>query len=375
MKKIKNYIIILLLSLLIIPLNIVNAVDIETSTEEKLNEKDGFDKYFDADNTITVEKEINHNYFVAGNNVNDKSTTNGIMFAAANNLNSNSKIDYAFMFANTANITSLIENDLFLLANNINIIDTAITRDAYILGNQINISNTTIGNNVALSGSVIKLNNITINGNLEIDASEIIIEQNVTITGTIRYNETAKTQNIENVSSKETKTYKVETISKKEKIINEIKDVSISIIALIVTTIFIYIIFPKSTKLIDKKITKKEIGLRISKGLVILIITPIIGFLLLISTIAYPLGIITLLLYGILIYLSIIIPSILIGDYVITKLIKKEENIYLSIILGIIIVKVISLIPFIGTVLYFLTMLYGIGQIYELINNSRETKK
>ena len=83
-------------------------------------------------------------------------------------------------------------------------------------------------------------------------------------------------------------------------------------------------------------------------------------------------GVVALIIYGLLIYISEIIFSYIIAQYLDKKYIKKNLNNYVLIILGIFITKVISIIPLIGGLMYFIIMLLGLGIIMNIIIEAKK---
>ena len=97
-----------------------------------------------------------------------------------------------------------------------------------------------------------------------------------------------------------------------------------------------------------------------------MIAVPIISILLMVSIICLPLGMIALLLYGIIIYLSSIISSVYFGKLIGSRCLKLD-NIYLQILIGIIITTLIKLIPMIGGLYSFIIVILGFGLICNIL--------
>ena len=91
-----------------------------------------------------------------------------------------------------------------------------------------------------------------------------------------------------------------------------------------------------------------------------------------ITVIALPLSLIMLCFYILAIYLSIIFSGYILGHYIVTKLMHKESNEYLEIVIGIIITKIGSLIPFLGVLFTSVMFLYGLGLIMSLISKKNK---
>jgi len=140
---------------------------------------------------------------------------------------------------------------------------------------------------------------------------------------------------------------------------------------LCLTLIFaaITLIFPNLfTKLHDKYETI-EIGEIIevfTKGLVALILIPIIIILLFCTLIGIPLAIILLLFYGIAIYLSTIFVAYVLGYKIWQKVFDKDINILALGLIGLFILFLCSLIPGVRTLVSIITTLIGLGLIVSI---------
>ena len=77
-------------------------------------------------------------------------------------------------------------------------------------------------------------------------------------------------------------------------------------------------------------------------------------------------------LYTIIIMLSKVIFGYVIGKYIWNQLIKKEERIYLIGLLGIPLVYLLSIIPYVGGIITFVSLVYSFGVITNLILDSRK---
>jgi hypothetical protein len=76
-----------------------------------------------------------------------------------------------------------------------------------------------------------------------------------------------------------------------------------------------------------------------------------------ITVIGIPLGLISFVIYGLLIYLSKIPAALWIGE----KILKNEEKPYLPMVLGILILLLVGFIPYLGKFVSFVAIFFGIG--------------
>ena len=104
-----------------------------------------------------------------------------------------------------------------------------------------------------------------------------------------------------------------------------------------------------------------------TKGLVFLILIPIIIFILFLMSIGIPLALILLALYFIIMYLSFIFTGYLLGYKIWQRFFNNDINLLVVGIFGIAILFVLSLIPGISFIVSTLSMIIGIGIIYDTL--------
>ena len=343
----KKKIIIILMFLLLIPIVSVYAGKNDNSTNE----------------ASTAELKENNSIFLAGDDVSTTKDIAGILFMAGNVLNSNNYIEYGMLAGNDIFISGEIEKDLFVAGNVIKIDKTAsIGRDVYIAGSNVTID-TDVPGNVYIYGDKINLNG-DIAGDVYLGANTINFGDDIKIAGKIKYNDDATVNNFkeDNVGS-----YETYEIDDEESWLDILKSKLIYCLTLIVTGGIIHLLFKKLYNKIPKDIEGMKLLKKLFVGFVFLIIVPIISVLLFISSVGLPLGIIALLIYGIMIYLSQIVSSTVIGHNVLTKLCKEKENPLLSIIIGSVLFVLLTSIPYVGTALFMVFMLIGLGLFVEIV--------
>lgn len=98
-------------------------------------------------------------------------------------------------------------------------------------------------------------------------------------------------------------------------------------------------------------------------GLLILILTPIVVVLLMVTVIGIPIGLVLFAAYLIYFYLSVMFVAIFIGKKILRQNGKTRAGV-LALSIGLIIYGIISLIPIIGGLFTFLVMLIGMGALF-----------
>jgi cytoskeletal protein CcmA (bactofilin family) len=133
--------------------------------------------------------------------------------------------------------------------------------------------------------------------------------------------------------------------------------------ALVIGLVLISLWRDEIKKITDKMIEKT--GASIGWGIIVMLLTPIIAILLLITLIGIPLAGLLMLFWLIALCLSKIIVGILIGRQLLEKFWKKQKDSMIwAMIIGIIITQIIFSIPLVGWLLCLAAAWWGLGGIY-----------
>ena len=109
------------------------------------------------------------------------------------------------------------------------------------------------------------------------------------------------------------------------------------------------------------KISRRQSGSAIGWGFLTLLLTPIIGLIFTISLIGTPLGVLTFLYYALSLYLAQLVSGLIIGNHLLKD--NKFKKPCQGLLLGIVILSILKLIPFLGWIAYFILILFGLGTL------------
>ena len=317
---------------------------------------------YKADTELIIDENYNSSTFFAGQELttNEDTKINGIAFIASQKSTIEGTSDYLAAASADIKIRGEVINDSFIATDKLSLYGK-LNRDLYAIANNAYLSNEIKGN-IRLFASKVKLENVVIGKNVTIYADIIEFGKNVEIKGKLKYNKNATVKNIENATVNSVTTYESDNYS--QSFISILLSTIASTLNYILIGIIMLYIFPK---LFNKKFEGKYMGF----GALTLLLAPIVFLVLLMIPFTISLGFISILLFILLIYISIIIPSYMIGDYINKELLKNKESKYISLIIGIIVINLITCIPFIGGFIFFMAMLYGIGYIIQNLKNLR----
>ena len=346
MKKIMKYILIFVISLF----TMVGFASAKSNSTE----------LFQYNDKLEINKKINGTAFFAGNEVKINEKINGIGFIAGEKIKINEEQDYLFLFGLNVDVDSNVDKDIFIFGENVKVNEN-IKRDAYLAGTSI-VINGNVERNTYIYATTVEIKG-TLNGNVYVNATNIKINDNASIKGTLKYNDNALVDGVND--GIKTKTYSLkENYSIGEYIYSFIS----SYVGIVIVGLVLVYLLEKVFKTALKEVNNKKEIIRICiRGFILLICVPIITITLLMTGLFSSLSIIALVVYGLLIYLSEIFTAYLLAHYIDSKWINKKLNSYVLVILGLFVIRVLSIVPIIGGFISFVSLLLGLGILGNMI--------
>jgi len=305
-----------------------------------------------------------------------------------------------FMAGENQIIDKPIEGDLMISGGNIKISST-INGDAYVAGGQIDIDGTINGNliiaggNITISGNVLK-NVIVAGGQVKIDtpasidgylllgagkaellgtfsgpvklgAGDLLVGEKAVLkdnldadVSTSRISETSTIAGEKNIRIHETQKDTVRQTQPKPnfQLINGL-DIFAFFSKLVILLILVKLFGQKIIEVNSKKTFWSTLAL----GLVILIVIPFLSLFLFFTLVGIHLSWLIFSIYVLAMSLSGLFASILLGEYLAKKNYLKTKNQYLKAFVGLSILTLVGLLPFVGAITKFVAFLFGLGAI------------
>ena len=370
-------ILVILISLLV-PLSIAGvayAQQLETGGKTVVLPKDETvnKDYFAAGETVTLAGTINGDAYLAGGTVNIEGRVNGDLIAVGGIVNVRGKVENDVRIgAGQIIISGEIGGNATTGAGSVSITDSAKVNGSLVSGSgnlsifapigkglTIGAGNSTIGSEVtgditAGVGQLTFTPNAKVSGNVtywsDVDAQ---IQPGAQILGKIVHNFPPK-------PDKEKAAKAMGTFALAVKVISFIS-------ALIIGFLLIKFlpIFTQRTANTISKNALKSLGM----GILALILTPIIAVILLVTIVGIPLAFILLVAFAIELYLAKIFVSLVIGQKILKFLGQKAGNGW-SLVLGLIVFMIVTMVPIIGWIVALIVLLLGLGAI---VLQKRET--
>lgn len=339
------------------------------------------DSYYLAPNLT-----IDDNLYTAGADITIAGTLNGDVLATGGNINISGAVQGDVAAAGgTININNSVAGDIRVAGGTINIFNSS-GGDLIIAGGQINVGPDSssggdvkiFGGKVSYLGKASKTLNIkagsayidgTIVGDVAIEAEQVELGPNAVIQGNFDYS-ALKEATIKQGAQVEGLTNFTKIDIKKG---SETKGVAFSIFSIawlikilmmITAGIVIFYMFKQATnQIVDKsghKFWKQALI-----GFIVLIIVPVAVVLSFITVIGALLGIILLFMYIALMMIAGILTSLLFARLTLKYIFKKEayELNWWIIIIAVLVLGIISIIPFVGWIFTFIIFLSALGSV------------
>lgn len=263
-------------------------------------------------------------------------------------------------------VSSEVGGEMFIAGGNISVTSESIIKNNVdIYGGNINYSGNTL-KDLFITGEKVYLNG-NIKGNVKINSKELSLGPKTLIEGNLNY------------FSKEEINFADGAMVKGETILDEVKaeeveddnatfcfiscSVLLELLSMILIVLVLFYAFSSQTKKVIE-IAKSDFWKQALRGFTILVVVPIFAIICFITMIGWLFGLISLLLYLILIMLALFVSPIVFARVVLDVIKKKDWEIsWWIIILSILVLGLVSLIPIIGWILPFILILSSLGSV------------
>lgn len=316
--------------------------------------------------------------------------------------------------AQTININGHVDGDVICAGQTI-IINNDVAGNVRVAGNAIHINNN-VGKNVMTFGTTIMLSpdaeiegdmligaadadirgkiNKTLHGGaskvlikgfvgdgvfLDLGDSEnnhLVIAENSRIGGNVEYNAKEKAEISEKASIKGEVKQKLPAVAAMAKQKKQNADsvskfgIFFSVFSSILVGLILIFFWKDAIKRLKDNMID-NIGQSIGWGLLILITTPLAVVIIAVTIIGIPLAIILLITYLITLYLCKILAAMFIGRKVLDVISPgKEFSLIWNLVTGVILLQIVSFIPFIGSLIIFLATIWTLGAIAMMLRHA-----
>ena len=345
------------------------------------------DDLYLAGSEVTVDGTVNGDVIAVGNRVTINGDVNGSVTVAASIITIKGKVSNSVRAAgNEVNINSNIGNDLVVMAGSLAISPAgSIGRDLLAMSRAVYVNGPVTRNITGNANNLII--GSTVGGNVKVEAADVKLEPSASIAGNLEYsslNEAAI------AAGAAVKGKTIHTVPEQapapsnQTAATALGAVAATIIAFILGFIIVLALFKYAAALLFGiviiLIARRHVAdvietLRnkpwpcLGWGALIAVLTPIAAAILCLVIVGIPLAIAGLAIYIIALYLGHIITAIFLGKWILRRLNSDDSIAHLigALALGLLIIYVAGLIPFISIITDLAVILFGFGSIVYYI--------
>lgn len=337
----------------------IPALAVEPRSGSKTTETDQLflDAREDGDGVARIK--FGQSLLYAGNDAVNSASTDGLLFSFGNRMEVRGTGEYNIAAANILEIGGVTEKDLFAAGNLVHLTkDAEIGRDVYLAGNDINIESSLRGN-LAATANKVTFAGVAIGGDVNLDAGQIIFGQDVSILGTLVYNEDAQVSGLDGASIAHVQTYAAAeaTVSAGELWLSQ----AIEAIGTFVVALILIIVFPRLKDRIAAESNVQRFGMNFLNGLGFLVLVPILSILLMISILGMKAGLLLLAAWFVVVCTTGVFTGMWLGHLIVEKLFRNHAPFVLEAAIGILLLGCLALIPGVDEIVSFFSAIFGAG--------------
>jgi len=327
--------------------------------------------------TVASEEVIDSDLYVAGGTIIIDGTINGDLIAAGKIIRVNGPVNGSIIaIGGTVNINGEVTHAVRIIGETLNISGT-IGRDLLVAGDDVSLASTAeIGSDLLLGAGTALIDGL-IKGNINSGVESLTIASTASIQGKLTY----ISENEANIQSGAQImgpiTHKLPDVKERLAVgthkLPYVKErltpaglwgKVIGFLMTLVLGIIIILLAPRRVKAVTESIRTRPWA-SLGWGAIILIFTPIAALIVCITIIGLPLGLITLVLYSIAICLTQLFAGLLIGQLIIgsSRGVETKAALVGALALGLAILSLLKLIPYLDNVIGLATVLFGLGAI------------
>ncbi len=320
---------------------------------------------------IVIDGTVNGDIFAAGQTITVNGTVNGGVTLAGQTLTVNGQVaNGARLAGQTINVSSSIGRDLVAAGAILNVGSIAKIADDLVFGVGTSYLSGHVNGNVKGGASEVTITN-EVGGNVKLEVDKLTITSTANIQGNLMYTSENEASIQSGARVGGTTTHKVPEKPAPAPFTGIQGKLLGFLMILVVGIIVILLASGRISAMADSIRTKPWPSL--GWGTLVLFAIPIAALIVIVTIIGLPIGLIALVLYGIAVYLSQIPVGFLIGRLIIRRNGEIEPRGLMigALALGLAILLVLGLIPYVGGLVILLTIIFGLGSLVVSVARSR----
>ncbi len=329
--------------------------------------------YFGTGSMVDVEGTVNGDAYLAGGTILVNGTVNGDILAAGGQITIHGNVHNVRVVGGQVVIDGKINGNVTMVGGSLTITSGSTIAGSVVGAGGVMYISSPIGKTLTLGGGQVNIENV-VGGNTSVAANHLFLTSNAKIHGALWYVSQANAQIDKGavVAGKITHAYPPQ---KKSTSSVEAFFAGLGVFFTFTKIIFELIVGVALIALAPFYTGRMLDAIRTSAwpsfgiGLLAWILTPILFILLLITLIGIPFAF--LMVVGVILfsYLGKIFAALFLGNWALQRVNQKNNNLYWALIVGIIVLEIIGLLPFIGWLFDVIVSVIGFGAVLILEKN------
>jgi len=322
------------------------------------------DDLYIAGEAIIIDGTVNGDLWAAGGEIIVSGTVSRSLMAVGRTVNISGDVDHAVRVAGTTiNITGNVNGDLMAFGGELTIASTARINGDLLLGAGTARIDGLVEGDIKGGGGDVTVGN-GVKGNVELEVDSLTIVSTANIEGDLTYTSEEEADIQSGAQIAGTTTHKLPEVKEEPGLLATVRGKLISFLMAMVTGLAIILLAPRRLRSIAEAIRSRP-GPSAGWGALILFVTPIAAVVVCITIVGIPLGLIALALYLIAIYLAQIPVGLFLGSWIVrrSKPVEGKAIMFGAFTLGLVILRLLALIPYVGFFIGLVVTLFGLGAV------------
>ncbi len=257
-------------------------------------------------------------------------------------------------------IAGEVTGNLVVVASDLKVLSTAkIGGDVLFFGAKADVSGS-VGGNVLGTSEYLRVD-APVGGGLDVKTRNLVLGERADIAKDVRYTSALELTRAQNAL------VKGEVMRSEPRVMvaeNNVKDALIPFLITLFAALVFYLFFKRFTLRVVEEAQSRQLR-AVLIGLAVVFLTPIVGLVLLVTTLGSIIGVMLLLSYLILVLLGMVLMGAVAGGYIMT--LRKQGSLLsvLSVVVGVALVHVLLYVPIVGPVLLIPLTLLTLGVATE----------
>ena len=343
-----------------------DAADIRQGSQVTIGPNDTVDDDLYAfATTVAIAGTVNGDVVAAGNNVSVDGTVNGSLIVAASTVSIRGQVTGSVRAAGgTVFVDGKIGGDFFAAGNDLSAsASSRIARDAVIAGNSMTLSGQ-VGRYVRASGTTLTIDGL-VGNNVSATVDRLTLTARAAIEGSLSYT-SPQDASIASGATIRGQTTRNAPPAGPTQVAPGPAQLAIDwlkgLVGLLLLGLFLVLFFPAFARRAGEVLVRSPF-VSLGVGCLVLVLIPVVAVLFFaigVPTGVWWLGLVALALYFAAIAVSLPVAALGVGASIL-RVTRRPAHLVIALIVGLIVLLLIGLVPFLGAVVLFIAVLFGLG--------------